>query len=88
MQVGVEAGKQAFEVAKAVNELYVDQDEDDEELTTGMSDQEREEQGHKQRSEVVQSILRANHLAQGSRLHISESLDQSDRSFARTMGDQ
>ena len=65
MDAGVEAGKQAFEVAKAFRELYVDQDdEEDNEILISVSDSEKEKiQNDRVRSDIVQSILRANHLA-------------------------
>ena len=66
MDAGVEAGKQAFEMARAVRELYIEQDdEEDNEILTSVSESEKEKiQNDRVRSDVVRSILRVNHLAQ------------------------
>ena len=43
MDAGVEAGKQAFEMARAVRELYIEQDdEEDNEILTSVSESEKE----------------------------------------------
>lgn len=90
MDFGLEAGKQAFEVAKAFNELYVEQDEDDdcEMLDGAEGEKENQDQGDEKRSEVVQQVLRVNHLAQQGRLEMAQRQESIDREFADKMGDQ
>ncbi len=84
MDFGVEAGKQALEVGKAVNELFMDQDdeEDNEVLASPLDSDEQKQRTQRDRAKVVQSILRVNQLAQAARQQVASSYEGQDQSFS------
>ena len=68
MNAGLTAGQQLIETVQSVRDLYDNDEEDDDEELSAMTDQEKDDRAQKQRAETVQQLLRANHVAQASRL--------------------